>query len=111
MEVKFVRERITQLRIEKGVSEYQMSLDLGMSKGYIQGISSGKALPSLEQLLKICEYCNISPKEFFDEKPEETLAQNRLWSKYKLLSVKDMAFVEGILDYLQVMREEKGETS
>ena len=31
----FVRERITQLRLRKGVSEYQMSYDLGHSRGYI----------------------------------------------------------------------------
>lgn len=31
----FVRNRITQLRLEKGVSEYQMSYDLGHSRSYI----------------------------------------------------------------------------
>lgn len=29
MEGQIIRERITELRISKGVSEYQMSLDLG----------------------------------------------------------------------------------
>ena len=29
MQEDFVRERITQLRLKKGVSEYQMSYDLG----------------------------------------------------------------------------------
>lgn len=31
MEQDFIRERITNLRIQKGVSEYKMSLDLGHS--------------------------------------------------------------------------------
>ena len=31
----FVRNRISQLRISKGVSEYKMSYDLGHSRGYI----------------------------------------------------------------------------
>ena len=43
----FVRDRITQLRLSKGVSEYQMSYDLGHSRGYVNNISSGKALPSM----------------------------------------------------------------
>ena len=30
---EFVRERITQLRLKKGVSEYQMSYDLGTAGG------------------------------------------------------------------------------
>ena len=41
----FIRARITQLRMKKGVSEYQMSYDLGHSRGYVYNISSGKALP------------------------------------------------------------------
>ena len=45
MTAEFVRERITQLRMQKGVSEYKMSYDLGHSRGYINNISSGKSLP------------------------------------------------------------------
>lgn len=63
---EFIRNRITQLRIAKDVSEYQMSLDLGHSKSYIQGISSGKALPSMSEFIAICDYLEITPKDFFD---------------------------------------------
>jgi len=35
MDTKFIRDRITQLRIQKGVSEYKMSYDLGHSRSYI----------------------------------------------------------------------------
>ncbi len=47
MDADFVRERITQLRVRKDVSEYKMSYDLGHSRGYINNISSGKTLPSM----------------------------------------------------------------
>lgn len=63
----FIRNRITQLRINKNVSEYQMSLDLGHSKSYIQSISSGRALPSMTEFLSICEYLEVTPKDFFDD--------------------------------------------
>lgn len=66
MTAEFVRERITQLRIQKGVSEYKMSYDLGHSRGYINNISSGKALPSMTEFFAICEYFGITPIEFFD---------------------------------------------
>ena len=56
-----IRNRLTQLRMKKGVSEYQMSLDLGHSKSYIQGISSGRALPPMSEFLVICDYLAISP--------------------------------------------------
>ena len=36
MTEKDISNRITQLRLQKNVSEYKMSLALGHSKGYIQ---------------------------------------------------------------------------
>ena len=68
MDVEFVRERITQLRLQKGVSEYKMSYDLGHSRGYINNISSGKTLPSMTEFFAICDYFGISPVEFFNSK-------------------------------------------
>ena len=65
---EFVRNRITELRIKKDVSEYQMSYDLGHSRGYIYNISSGKPLPPLSELFAICEYFGITPAQFFDDK-------------------------------------------
>ena len=47
MDAEFVRERITQLRVRKDVSEYKMSYDLGHSRGYVHNISSGKASPPM----------------------------------------------------------------
>ena len=73
MNEDFVRERITNLRIKKGVSEYQMSYDLGHSRGYVYNISSGKALPPLKEFFAICDYFEITPQQFFDDsskKPE-----------------------------------------
>jgi len=67
MEIEFVRERITQLRLQKGVSEYKMSYDLGHSRGYINNISSGKTLPSMAEFFAICDYFGITPGEFFSE--------------------------------------------
>ena len=44
----FLRSRITELRLQKNVSEHKMSLDLDKSGSYIRGITSGIALPSRE---------------------------------------------------------------
>ena len=66
MDIEFVRNRITQLRLNKGVSEYKMSYDLGHSRGYINNISSGKTLPSMTEFFAICEYFELTPSEFFD---------------------------------------------
>ena len=60
----YIRNRITQLRIAKDVSEYQMSLDLGHSKSYIQGISSGRALPSMNDLYPFVNILRLLRKNF-----------------------------------------------
>ena len=53
MDADFIRNRITQLRLQKGVSEYQMSYDLGHSRSYMYNISSGIALPPMLEFLQI----------------------------------------------------------
>ncbi len=63
---EFIRNRITELRLNANISEYQMSYDLGKSRGYIQEISSGKSMPSMTGFLNICDYFGITPLEFFD---------------------------------------------
>ena len=64
---EFIGKRITELRLMRNVSEYQMSVELGQSKSYVQGITSGKSLPSIKQLYNIADYFNMSLAEFFDE--------------------------------------------
>lgn len=79
MDTKFVQERITQLRLAKNISEYQLSTELGHCKSYIQGISSGQNLPSLKALFDICDYFQITLQEFFDDAaPDSELVQKLL---------------------------------
>ena len=59
MDEEFIRNRITELRLKKGASEYQMSLALGQNRSYIQGISSGRSLPSMdEDLIMLIGFIN-----------------------------------------------------
>ena len=59
-------KRLTQLRMSKGVSARDMSLSIGQSPNYINGIEGGKNYPSMETFFYICDYFGITPKEFFD---------------------------------------------
>ena len=63
---EFTQNRITQLRMQKGVSARDMSLSLGQNSNYINQIENKKALPSLQGLFYICEYFGITPQQFFD---------------------------------------------
>lgn len=58
--------RLQQLRAEKGVTQGQMSEDLGMTRNYIFNIENDYAYPTMTVFFAICEYFDITPKEFFD---------------------------------------------
>ena len=85
-----VRERITQLRLQKGVSEYQMSYDLGHSRSYVNNISSGKALPSMAEFFAICEYFDITPIDFFQSDKENPKLLNETYAVLSQLSQEDL---------------------
>lgn len=67
MNAEYIRNKITQLRLLKNVSEHRMSLDLGHARSYIHGIVSGRTLPSMAEFLAICDYFGVTPEQFFHE--------------------------------------------
>lgn len=62
---KFVRDRITELREKRGISEHRLSLELGKSGSYIRSITSGATMPSVKELFNIILYFEMSPADFF----------------------------------------------
>ena len=101
MTEEFVRDRITQLRIKKGVSEYQMSYDLGHSRGYISNITSGKALPPMKEFLSICDYFEITPQQFFDDNTNIPELIQKAIDGMKQLNETDIIMILGIINRLK----------
>ncbi len=101
MDEQFVRNRITELRIKKGVSEYKMSIELGHSKSYIQSISSGKALPSFSEFLYICEYLGVSPKDFFDTNIPDPQAVRYLMELIQEMPSEDLQVLTAMAERLK----------
>lgn len=95
---KFVAERITELRMKKGISEQKMSFELGHSGNYIQLISSGKMVPSLKEFFAICEFLEISPSLFFQKDIEEPLLTHKAISSIKNISNKDLKILVPLLE-------------
>ncbi len=93
MTAEFVRNRITQLRLQKGISEYKMSYDLGRSRGYINNISSGKSLPSMTEFFSICDYFGVSPIEFFNETIESPHILRETIKELEQLSESDLSLI------------------
>lgn len=95
MDKTFIRERITELRMEKGVSEYQMSYDLGQNKNYIGTIVSGRSMPSVSGLFDIMEYFDMTPAQFFDKYESPLIRQSMQYMRQ--LSQADIALLFGII--------------
>lgn len=100
MNADFVRERITQLRMLKGVSEYKMSYDLGHSRGYVNNISSGKSMPSMLEFFAICEYFDVTPVEFFDPNKSDPKLLNGTIQKLERLDREDLELINQVTERL-----------
>ena len=100
MDESFIRNRITELRMSANKSEREMSLDLGHSPSYINGITSGRISPSIRELLYICEYLGVTADVFFSEDSDYTPEISKCVSLIKQLSDEDQKLVIGILERL-----------
>ncbi len=90
MEQKEFSIRLAQLRTEKGVSARDMSLSIGYSENYINGIENGLSFPSMSVFFYICEYLNITPKEFFDTDSKCPAKEKELLDAVKGLSMEQL---------------------
>ena len=101
MDEAFIRSRISELRLKKGVSEYKMSTDMGHSKSYIQSITSGRSLPSISEFLFICDYFGITPRQFFDSGLENPALLQQAIDRLVTLNDNDLTLILAYIKRLQ----------
>ena len=94
----FVRNRITELREQKGVSEHRMSLELGKSGSYIRSITNGISMPSLRELFNIMEYFDLTPTLFFAPMDDPDSLRGIIGTKRLALPDPDLEKVALFLD-------------
>ena len=79
MNDNFIGNRITNLRMQKGISEYTLSKHIGKCNNYINKVSSGKLIPTIKTLYAICEYFGITLSQFFQEEdPADSLTASQI---------------------------------
>ncbi|MDO4274364.1 MAG: helix-turn-helix transcriptional regulator [Eubacteriales bacterium] len=98
---EFLRNRITELRLRKNVSEHRMSLDLGKSGSYIRSITSGTAMPSVKELFNIIIYFGITPLEFFAGCGNENSPRMSLIDKLQKLDNEDLEKVILFIQWIE----------
>jgi len=58
--MKIFHEILKELRLEKNISQKQLSADIGISTSHYQSYEYGKTKPTIDNLIKFCEYFNVS---------------------------------------------------
>ena len=92
--------RLAQLREKKGVSARDIRLSIGLNPGYIKNIETGKALPSMSGFFYICEYLQLSPKDFFDTDAKNPEKLKELIKYLKKLDDKQLDSIASIVQGL-----------
>ena len=93
-------DRLSQLRIKKGVSARDMSLSLGQNVNYINNIATGTSIHSMTAFFYICEYLTVSPMEFFDFAAEDPWQNKEVGEKIKLLPPQQLSAIMTLINGL-----------
>lgn len=104
--IPFLRDRISQLRVDNHLSEYALSYAIGRSRGYITSISTGRILPSWSKFFALCDYLSLSPSEFFDPEREEDHVITEIVSELKNLTKEQQT---AFLEVIKMAAGKKGE--
>jgi len=65
MERKDVILKLAQIRTERNISQYELSLRLDKTHTYIHEVEKGKNSISLEMFLRICKELDVDPATVF----------------------------------------------
>ena len=60
MKERLLPEKLKELRIEKGLSQREVSSALGMTRNAFTNYENGYREPSLDNLKKICQFFDVS---------------------------------------------------
>lgn len=98
-------KRLSELRIQKGVSARDMSLSLGQNSGYVNHIENKQAYPSLPVFFNICEYLGISPEQFFSTEHKDQALISSISEDLKELNSEQLHCVSIIIKALVNQKE------
>ena len=101
----FIGKRIASLRNAKQISARAMSLELGQSSEYINQIENGRSTPSIEGLINICDYFDITPSEFFDTRIAYPIQYRELIGELNKLDSLELQKVIDIIKLITINKD------
>ncbi len=88
----FIKEfalRLSFLRQQKNITARDMSISLGQSHNFINNIELCKNFPNMLNFFYICEFLEISPKDFFDYENKNSAKMAKTIENLSILSNKE----------------------
>lgn len=73
-----VNKRIEELRIQKGLSIYELTVKSDLSENTIYHWYKQKSKPSLNGIISVCRALEISIEEFFNPKTKDALSMREM---------------------------------
>ena len=75
-QLQYVIGRIKEIRMQKAISQLELSVKANMSQSFLASVERGKKQPSVLTLLRIASALDVSPRTFFPEiekKPKDEI--------------------------------------
>jgi transcriptional regulator with XRE-family HTH domain len=66
-QLQYVMAQIKRIRIQKGLSQMELSLRSDLSQSFLATLEKGKKAPSVLTIIKIAAALEVNPKDFFWE--------------------------------------------
>ena len=99
-DVKDVLQEITQLRLERGWSEYELAKNTGLSQSTISTWYRKGQVPTIQTLEKVCRGFGITLSQFFAEGDDAiflTQTQKEILDHWSVLNPKQQELVTELL--------------
>ena len=95
---EFIKQ-LKHIRFINDCTQYGLTYKMGMPREYFPQVERGKREMTIPEFLKFCEFFNLSPRDFFEEKyPWETVEKRKLYKKIEDLSPRDRHLVEKFVE-------------
>jgi transcriptional regulator with XRE-family HTH domain len=94
--------KIKMARLEKGLTQEQLSKMVDMSNNYISNIECNHSIPSLETFIKICNTLEVTPDKILLNSIfiSHEYLKEEIAVKLKKINPKDMELVSAFIDLL-----------
>lgn len=99
-----VLARIDELREARGWSEYQLSVESGLTQSTISSWYRKNMLPTLPSLERICDAFGISLSQFFMEQTDEAITLSEQQKKLLQYTIRlESEQLDALLNFLQTL--------